>query len=75
MQSFLTGTLSNRQGWEDKQMEALDEENVSDTRKAWMEEKIKTPPKAKKDDVEEPVDQSFHGQEEDSEEDSDDDWI
>lgn len=77
IQAFLTGSPTNRQEWKDKQMEALDEDHQDqvDTRKAWMEDKIKTPPKAKEDDNDDLADQSFHGQEEESEEDSDDDWI
>lgn len=79
IQAFLTGKPSSRQEWKEKQMQDLegDSDEPSDTRKAWMEDKIKTPPSPPEDDgfTDDPVDQSFHGQDEEESESDDDDWI
>jgi len=74
IQAFLTGAPTSKQKWTDDQIGDLESDEPTDTRKAWLEDKIKTPPKSDKldDDF---ADQSFTGQSDDDEEDSDDDWI
>lgn len=77
IQVFLTGQPSNRQEWKSKQLESLNKDDEeTDTRKAWIEEKIKTPPTSTDgaDDHSKQIDHISQAEEE-SESEEDDDWI